>query len=111
MLNIRSDALGRETQFHVCCDQISRQDRNAFETMLTHMALGYTKLPARGGWKGVEEDVIIYRVASLSENQIDKCVAFLLTHTSMTDLYVVMPNGTVWGHSLSTDGEPTVAVN
>ena len=109
MLNIRSDALGRETQFHVCCDQISRLARNAFETMLTHMALGYTKLPARGGWKGVEEDVIIYRVASLSENQIDKCVAFLLTHTSMTDLYVVMPTGTVWGHGLSTDGGPTVA--
>lgn len=107
-MNIQIDDLGRETQFVVCDTQIAPAIRQAFEALLTRAALGYTKIEAWGGWRGNEEPITIYKVASLNPLDRDYAIQYLLINTAMTDLYVVYPDGQAKGHCKLPDGGPTV---
>lgn len=101
---LRIDALGRETQFVIVNHCITNYGRQKWEEYLTALALGYTKIDATGGWRGKEEAITLYRVASLTDAMIRDCVEFLLDaqHSPaigrlMTDLYVIYPSGEAYG--------------
>lgn len=97
-MKLRIDELGRETQFVLVNNLTSPTAQAVFEGMLTEYALGYTRIRATGGWKGVEEAITIYRVASLTVSMRDVLVKYLLERTAMTDLYVVSPTGVAYGY-------------
>lgn len=101
---IREDDLGHETQFVLVDSLTSPSARQWFEGAVTNMALGFTRIHALGGWKGQNEAITIYRVASLTNIQRTKLVEYLLANTEMTDLYVVLPGGMAKGYSV----EPSV---
>jgi hypothetical protein len=101
---LRIDRLGHETQFVVIDDCITEYGRAHWEAHLTKLALGYTKLAARGGWRGVEEATTIYRVASLTREQAIECAEFLLDARwspaigrIMRDVYVILAGGETIG--------------
>jgi hypothetical protein len=103
---LRLDYLGSETQFHVVDNCITAYGREQWEALITKMALGYTKIAAVGDWKGTQEAITVYRVASLTGDQINECVTFLLDAKWSPaigrlhrDLYVVWPNGQSMGYS------------
>lgn len=107
--NLRADDLGGETQFVIVDDCITDYGRERWHAMLTSMALGYTKIAATGGWRGKEEPITIYRVASLNHHQMMACVKFLLDARwspaigrLMRDVYVVR-HGHARGYSYEYD--------
>jgi hypothetical protein len=100
MKTYRVDALGRETVFHLVDDLITIDTFIEWNAMLTDMALGYTRYNAKGGWRGKEELITVYRVASLFDSQVADCIIFLLNNTDMKDVYVVHKDGVARGHCL-----------
>jgi hypothetical protein len=103
---LRIDGLGRETQFIMPDSHMTDYSRLQWEHKLTGMVLGYTKIAAAGGWRGIEEPITIYRVAGLNSAQVEELVAFLLDsrHSPaigklMRDVYVVHNDGCACGYS------------
>ena len=68
---LRIDGLGRETQFIMPDSHMTDYSRLQWEHKLTGMVLGYTKIAAAGGWRGIEEPITIYRVAGLNSAHAD----------------------------------------
>ena len=97
-VTLRRDELGHETLFHVVTNLISDNVCAEFERRITTYALGYTKYAATGGWKGTEERIHVYRVATLTELQRRDLIEFLLNNTAMQDVYVVLPGGLAVGY-------------
>ena len=99
-MQYRVDALSRETHFHVLPRLIHYEERKAFECLLTRYALGFTRSEATvGGWRGDEEGVAVYRVATLTDEQVRECIEFLLNHSRMEEVYVVHADGVARSHS------------
>jgi hypothetical protein len=96
----RVDDLGRETVFNLVDELITIDASTKWNDMLTNMALGYTRYNAIGGWRGKEELITVYRVASLFDSQVVDCIDFLLHNTNMKDVYVVHKDGVARGHCL-----------
>lgn len=103
MLKIAEYDLGHETEFVIVAELIDTDALKDFESMVTNMALGFTVYRGIGGWKGVNEDILIYRIASLDNYQRQTLTHFLLHNTGMKDLYVVLPGGMAKGYCLETD--------
>jgi hypothetical protein len=102
---LRVDPLGSETLFHIIDANITDTGRKFFEQILTDFALGYTKQSAIGGWRGTEEQITVYRVASLTGAQIQTCIKLLLDARFSPaigrihrDVYVVI-DGRSYGYS------------
>jgi hypothetical protein len=106
MKTYRVDDLGRETAFHLVNNLTPIAIFNEWEAMLTDMVLGYTRSNAWGGWRGKEENVTVYRVASLVDSDVVACIHFLLTSTDMKDVYVVHEDGIARGHCLEEEIKP-----
>jgi hypothetical protein len=107
---LQIDALGRETQFVVVDANLTDYGRTQWEAHLTALALGYTKLHAIGGWRGIEEPITIYRVASLSAKDRQECIKFLLDARYSPaigklhrDLYVIHDDGQAYGYCYTYD--------
>jgi hypothetical protein len=107
---LRIDPLGAETQFVIIDDRITAYGRQQWEAKLTELCLGYTKIAAIGGWRGTEEPITIYRVASLDHIARQECIKFLLDAKwspaigkLMRDLYVIHPDGQAYGYSYEYD--------
>jgi hypothetical protein len=99
----RIDNLGAETIFHLVDGCVSPECRETFETRLYTAALGFTRSLQTGGWRGAEEPVYVYRVASLSDDATFNLIRWLLDHTAMQDVYVVHSDGVARGHCLETE--------
>jgi hypothetical protein len=100
MKTYRVDRLGRETVFHLVDDLVTIDTFIKWNALLTDMALGYTRYNATGGWRGKEELITVYRVATLDDGMVAACVQFLLHNTDMKDIYVVHEDGVARGHCL-----------
>ncbi len=103
---LRVYALGLEHEFVVVDECISAEMTTEFQKRLTGLAQGYTRLTGTGGWKGKEEAITIYRVASLTDDDVEGLITFLLENTAMKDLYVLSPHGVAKGYCYEEAREP-----
>ena len=103
-MTLRIDPLNGETMFHVVECLTSDDALTTFENRLLAVARGYTRYKAVGGWRpltGIDQEdyILVYRVASLTLDQINELATYLILHTGMRDLYVVS-NGQAFGYSI-----------
>lgn len=103
---MRVDDLGHETKFVIVNDLTPHRVEEAFKQRVTEMALGYTRTVGVGGWKGKEEQITTYAVASLTQHQIETLVDLLLRGSRMKDIYVVMPGGMARGYCAGVAAAP-----